>query len=179
MLTEDSGVGVQRFSTKYVALEDRMLLLVEEKSRYVNALWLTRRMLNNLILPLLKTLNTLPSVQAVPSGQALIVQKFSQLDAVSGIKKQPPISVDFAGPQESNESLVTAVDVHKKRRKVVLVFRAEPNIEQALPLTEKGLRQWLSVLQNQYQAAGWAETFWPSWMGQQGERAGLPGVHLN
>lgn len=179
MLSQDSSIEAQRFSTKYVALEDRVQLLVEGKSGRVHALWLTRRLLNNLIVPLLETLNTLPSVQAVPKGQASIMQQFSQSDAVSGIKKQPPVSADRPSQQESKESLVSAVDVHKKRRKVVLVFKTEADIEQSLPLTEKGLRQWLSVLHSQYQAAGWAETFWPSWMSQKDERRGPSAVHLN
>lgn len=167
-----------RFTTRYDQAEDRIQLLIERPEEEVLTLWLTRRLLNRLLPPLLERLEGTGPVAGSdaeaagaagagqgPQGQPAAVQRFQQEAAVSAIERQPAVTPDPAAPPEQRLGyLVTSIDIRTGPRKVVLDFKCGEDLLHSLPLGGDTERQWLSILYSQYRTARWAEPFWPSWM---------------
>ena len=164
----DAQTGVHRFTTRYVAAEDRLRLSVELKQGEVRVLWLTRRLLNRLVPRLLERLDG-PGAAAPPAGtaapeKARVVQQFTQAAAVGAIRKQPAVAPSEATPQRQMAYVVTEVDIRSGPRALVLDLKGAADMVQPLPFTEEALRQWLGVVKSQYEAGGWREALWPDWM---------------
>ncbi|RMF17307.1 MAG: hypothetical protein D6757_01440 [Alphaproteobacteria bacterium] len=174
----DSGSEVHRFTTKYVPAEDRIQILMELKSGEVQVLWLTRRLLNLLLPRLLHRLEGTPeAVQKPAESRALAVQRFSQQAAVRTIRPQPPVTLDEQTPQRP-AAVAAEVDIRTGGGRLFLDFRDAAGRQlPSLPFGEQMLRQWLGVVQAQYRAGGWNETFWPAWMAPAAEETPLR--HLN
>lgn len=157
---------VRRFTTRYVAQEDRIRLSVELASDAVQIYWLTRRLLNLLVPRLLERLDQSPSTRAAPRVQAQVAQKFSQQAAVSSLQKQKDVAprAAQAGTAPVVSVVVTSLDIRHTKGGVVLDLKGGADVLQSLPFGENELRQWLNVVFRQYEAGGWHETFWPAWL---------------
>jgi len=156
--------AVNRFTTLFDPAEDRIKLLLELKTGEVQVLWLTRRLLNRLLPPLLGGLEAAPAVQTVPKPQAQAVQRFNQAAAVGGMQRQKAVTPTREAPQKQIAMLVTSVDIRAGQSNRILDLKGGKDILQSLPFSEEALRQWLDVVHSQYRNAGWSEPFWPSWM---------------
>lgn len=154
---------IRRFTTQYEPVQDRVRLSIELKDE-VQVLWLTRRLLSRLIPPLLKRMDTMPSVLMAPKPQVQVAQRFSQQAAVSNLKRQKNVVPTPETPQKRAATLVTSIKVRSGTKGVVLDFKGGEELLQSLPFSEVGLRQWLSVLYHNYNSADWSETFWPAWI---------------
>lgn len=159
---------VHRFTTRYVAVEDRIRLSIELKDGTVQLLWLTRRLLNRLLPRLLNRLAgdiqmAQPATVSTPRRDK-VVQKFTQQAAVGAIQPQPAVVPSENTPQRGIAVVVTKVEILTGPRSLVLAFRGGADILQSLPFTEEALRQWLGVLYIQYKTGEWREAFWPEWM---------------
>lgn len=157
---------VKRFTTQYIPSEDRIQIRLETKSDGVQVLWVTRRLLNNLLPVLFKrfsleTIN-LPA-DNVPRVRA--IQRFSQSAAVGKIKAQKPVEDSQSKPLKDTNVLVSAIDVKILKSSVELVFKNDAR-GKCFPIKfhETMMRQWLGILYSRYQVAGWRESFWPDWM---------------
>lgn len=155
---------VHRFTTRYDVSEDRFQILVEMEGGEVQVLWLTRRLLNNLVPVLLEKLESGPVVKNVPAPKSQAVQKFAQAAAVGGLKKQKSVTPPTKTSEEPSHALITSVDLKVSQRALSLTFKSGQTLAQSLQLTEPALRQWLGIIHKQYQAAGWSEALWPAWM---------------
>lgn len=157
---------IRRFTTQYEPVEDRVRLSIELKDE-VQVLWLTRRLLSLLIPSLLERMDTMPSVQLAPKPQVQVAQRFSQQAAVSNLKRQKNVVATPETPQKRVATLVTSIQVRSGKKGMVLDFKGGEHILRSLPFSEVGLRQWLSVLHQNYSCANWAEAFWPSWISSE------------
>lgn len=159
---------VHRFTTRYVAVEDRVALSIELKDGTVRLLWLTRRLLNRLVPRLLDRLIAEPQwghPAAVSTPQRnKVVQKFTQQAAVSGIQRQPAVVPSEKTPQRGVAIVITEIDILTGPQSLALAFKGGKDVLQSLPFSEEALRQWLGVVYLQYKVGGWRETFWPDWM---------------
>jgi hypothetical protein len=156
---------VTRFTTEFVPLEDRMRLALEGNEGRVRLVWLTRRLLFQMLPKLLEVFGppeTTPS--ATVRHQAR--QGFNQQAAVSSIERQKPVRVASPDVQQDPDILVWSIDIQKQSpRQVTLVFKSQDEAEsQAIPFNPPALRQWLSVLHQQFQLTGWRADFWPKWI---------------
>lgn len=156
---------VKRFTTQYVQAEDRMQILVERKSGDVQVLWLTRRLLNNLVPTLLDKVVTAPADPSVPKPKAEAVQKFTQAAAVGNLKKQKNVQPSAQDSDHHHVPLITSVDITVGSKALELVFKSDGDVtEQSLRFANVPLRQWLSIVHSRYRVAGWSEPFWPDWI---------------
>jgi len=154
---------VHRFTTRYVPSEDRVQLLIELEDTDVQVLWLTRRLLNRLLPPLLKRFDV-SSTDKRKAAAAAAVQRFTQAAAVSGIKRQKAVTRTPTTAQSVADTVVTSIDIRIGDRKAVFHLKVGDDTLRSIPMTEQALRQWLNMLYKQYQAAGWIEAFWPNWI---------------
>lgn len=160
---------LQRITTEYIELEDRIRLSGELANGNTVVLWLTQRLLNRLIPHLTGWLSRqIAPASSIPSVQAAhqdIVQGFAQQAARAQLVPEQPVRPSSEGAGWR----VDSVDIAQGEEAVALTFKGEGEAQATLPLAAQPLRQWLGIVFDQYQRGEWRTTVWPGWM-----EAGLP-----
>ena len=171
---------LQRITTTYVDVEDRLRLTGVLANGTVVQLWLTQRLLGRLVPPLTSWLernallvaeHALPG--AAPAAKVALadqemVQGFAQQSAWAQLKPQPPVHA----ASDSATWVVTNVQLSLGPQTVLLTLKnhtpTQPTV--ALNLNAQLLRQWLGIVFDQVLLAQWPTACWPAWMhdGQPG-----------
>ncbi len=148
-----------RITTEYSEVEDRVLLLGEEKDGARVEVWLTQRLLARIAPVLAKRLEESAGESPAPE----LLNAFEQARASSSIKPAPRV------PRKdvARSLLVESVDVTFGGAGVRLVFKDGGGEACGLTFTNLVLRQWLSILYAATRSAGWRSDFWPQWMAQE------------
>lgn len=157
-------IALQRFTTEYVELEDRIRVSGELANGDTVVLWLTQRLLNRLVPHLTAWLaRQVAPASSIPSVQASyqdIMQGFAQQAARTQLVPEPPVRA--SSPMAAWR--VCAVDITQGEDAVVLTFKAEAVAHATLTLAAQPLRQWLSIVFEQFLRGEWPTTAWPAWM---------------
>lgn len=148
---------LQRITTEFVDVEDRILLRGQTTADQVVMIWLTQRLLGRLIPHLLGWLEK----QSVMDAQlAEVLQGFAQQAARTDLPPQAPVQCKA----DTCAWLVLSVDVVSAEEVLQLVFKGADDLSASLSLGAQALRQWLNILHDQYRVAGWPLQLWPQWM---------------
>jgi hypothetical protein len=153
---------LQRVTTEYVPVEDRIRISGETGDGATIVLWLTQRLLN-LLVPQLTG-----GLERPDATSDALLQGFAQQAAEASLAPQP--AVEAMSPAASWR--VDTVDILSGPEGAALTFRADEGCAARLSLASEPLRQWLGILRRQYATAGWGDRVWPDWM----EQASAPGV---
>lgn len=149
-------IQLERVTTAYVAAEDRMRLTGESISGEVYSLWFSQRMLRLMLPQVLQWLHK----QVAQMPMADVHQSFVQQSAKAELVPQAPVLAEAA-----NQSwLVHTVDMSFGANGVSLVFKGEASLSAGLSLTDRQLRQWLSILYDMHVRAQWPLEIWPDWL---------------
>lgn len=167
---------LQRITTTFVDSEDRIRLCGEAASNQTVVLWLTQRLLNRLVPHLLAWLEQQTSITGGVGSdvRADVVNSFAQQAALASLAQQPPVQAHAA----QTVWLVQSVDMTTSADAIRLTFNDSPtsgqqrsNLQACLSMQALPLRQWLSILHEQCQRAGWvsapphaASDIWPEWI---------------
>lgn len=173
-----SSSELTRVTVHYVPEEDRVRLSGRTTDQRVVALWLTQRLLSRLLVRLFPLLQ--PPEQGV-AGAPRAAPVRSQLQAMAQDaarlehKRVAPVS-----PPETGW-LVREVTLRIELRRVRLGWCANKGEVASMTLTPEALRQWLNILYDAWQEAGWPSALWPTWMAQSARPAsgtrGMPLMH--
>lgn len=145
---------LKRATTKYIAREDRIRLTAENTSGQVVTLWFTQRLLNRVVPYLCEWLERRESHD---------LQDFAQQRAVAGLREQAPVR----GPGDAEGALVRSLDIKTSKAGLMLAFQGQADSAAGLlQLSPRALRQWLSILHDQYVQAGWPVEVWPDWVAE-------------
>ncbi len=150
---------LQRATTEYIDSEDRLRLSGTVDGQQTVVLWLTHRLLQRLLPPLLTWLDK-RQPDAVP--RADVLHSFAQQQAQSKLPRQAPVQAKA----ESQTWLVTSIDITSSDQAVRLIFKGRQQEAAQLTLTPIQLRQWLGILHAGYRAAQWPLDAWPVWMAE-------------
>lgn len=160
---------LQRVTTEYVPVEDRIRISGETADGATIVLWLTQRLLN-LLIPRLTG-----GLERAGSTSDALLQEFAQQAAEASLPPQP--AVEATAPAASWR--VDSVDIVSGAEGAALTFRSEDGGAARLSMATEHLRQWLGILRRQYGAAGWIDRVWPAWMEEAtplAAKAPAPGV---
>jgi hypothetical protein len=144
-------LDLQRITTDYIETEDRIRLVAEigaantSSAAYTLVLWLTRRLLDRLIPHL--TLWLEQQQGNVPRLD--ILHSFVQQTAERQLEPESPVSIK----QNTQHWLVETVDIRTGTEQLQLTFKNAARQAASLNLAATPLRQWLSILHQQYQVA--------------------------
>ena len=139
-----------RITSTYVSTEDRISLVGEDEIGEHQRLWLTQRLLSQLVENLL---DWLPQAH---DG----VQEIAQQVAQSKHEPEHPVTAS----SECLNWLVKEITIESSRGVMGLQFKSDKCEYVAIVrFNEISLRQWLDILFRQYQHAGWISVDWPSW----------------
>ena len=172
--------GIKRFTTEYMAEEDRLRLSLETNDGEVRLLWLTRRLVIRLVPQLVKLLSqntALLGEQGAPRTDN--AQRRSQMSALGQLEQQSPVRPD-AEQGAVAEHLITRLSGRLARGAVLVDFKiGEDTLIQTVPFPEAALRQWLVVVEACFRKGEWAEEIWPDWISVKGGEDGPDPVRLN
>jgi hypothetical protein len=157
---------VRRFTTDYIAVEDRIRLSIEHKARSVQILWLTRPLLKNLLVELIKTIDAAPSMgtNVDVSMKGTAHKRFTQQAAEASLTSQKPVRAQPSHTQAVVAMLVTSINMRKEQAVLTMEFKGCGRVLEAIPFSIEALRQWLGVLYKCYRRADWEGDFWPTWI---------------
>ena len=158
MMTSFSGAkmkGIKRISSEFIAVEDRIRLSVEYEDDEVAVLWLTKRLLDRLILPLCVWIEN--DVGTDISNK--IINSFVQEQAYSEIKKQESVKIS----ESVSDWLVMSIDINRSAASAKITFRGIENQCGFIEFEKNAIRQWLGIIHRQYIVADWDMSIWPNW----------------
>lgn len=174
MMTDENMLGVmeftpltvKQFTTHYSASEDRIQVFLECGQSGVQALWLTRRLLNSLLSTLFAKIIGVPSGATADNiTKTDAIHKFAQSAAVGKLSSNKNSLSGSKRDSNYEKYLITEIDIKRQRKVLEIIFKTEGNGKMfSIRFTDTTLRQWLSILYSRYQVAGWTETFWPTWL---------------
>lgn len=150
---------LQRLTTEYIEIEDRIRITGEVSAADTVVMWLNQRLLLRLLPHLFLWLEK-QSESPLPSE---IAQSFAQEAAKANLTAETPVE----RRSSSTETLVVAVDLSPSAESMRLGFRAEDKVVASLSLNPIALRQWLSILQTLWTSAEWPREPWPTWIVDQ------------
>ena len=172
-------IHLQRITTEYVNTEDRIRLSGEVEENTSIVLWLTQRLLAQLITHLLdlvekQSLDMATTDSANPAPASSLMQGFAQQAAQAELAPEVPVQAT----DSAQSWLVLEVDFSiSTEGALVLVFKRDAGAaaqqegadagKATLTVEAKQLRQWLRIVHAQWRQAGWPLTFWPTWMDEQ------------
>jgi hypothetical protein len=141
-------------TSQYIALEDRLRLLGETAAGESYTLWLSGRLLRNLVPSLVSWL--------IPSSSNQSYQAVMQEAAKAKQEQCSPVVAQTA----AHVWLVHQVDLQDLGQTLGLVFSCPgpPKHKVCWFLNNTGLRQWLNILYSQTQQAQWVGIDWPDWL---------------
>jgi len=156
--TDSSDLG--RITVKYVEREDRIWLAGQTSQGEAVIVWITRRLLDRLLLRLVQRLENSLKVEREDALRANAMQSFAQQAARSISTPKTPVHVSA----EAAQWLAYSVDVSFAPRSVRLSFHGEEARRVDLTLEEGKLRQLLNILYEMYRRADWPTNAWPQWV---------------
>ncbi len=163
---------LQRITTEYVEVEDRLRLSAEVQGGPPVVLWLSQRLLVRLLPGFIHWLDG----QGGPDASySQLMQGFAQQAAQSELTPQAPVIATAAG----SVWLVQSVDVGASAQMMRLTFRGGTGQAATLNLEAKPLRQWLSIVRGLCQKAGWPMDAWPDWFEAGVQTSGPKGLTLH
>ena len=158
---------LQRITSEYIESEDRIRLTGLNEAELTQSLWLTQRLLLNLLTHFLNWLEQeTPEVtgrSAIESTAKSALQGIAQQSASQELTEQPAVTPSL----DSNTWLVTEVDISSADEAVSLVFKSADGQQAELGFSVQQLRQWLGIIHSLWRQAQWPMALWPDWMDEE------------
>jgi len=161
---------LERITTKYIDVEDRIQLSGQTGSLTPVVIWLTQRLLQRLIPVVLKDLE-----RQRQGALGEVLQGFAQQAARAGTVPQAPVQFNERSPAW----LARKVDVTPSKTTLQLVFHGAEGQTAVLALAVDPLRQWLNILYDVCFKAQWPLDVWPAWIRESVMPASLQPVLLH
>lgn len=179
-------INLQRITTEYTESEDRIRLSGEGEDGQTIVLWLTQRLLAQVIVHLLglieKQSPDLSTTSPSKTPKSSLLQGFEQQAAQAELSPELPVET----VPSSQNWLIQEVDITlNPEGTLALVFKRDVGSKTAqsdtgkatLVVEAKQLRQWLGMVHVQWQRAGWPLALWPRWMDEVPTSGGLNPLH--
>lgn len=174
-LEEGRAFTVETFTARYDPIEDRMCLNAVDATGAKQAIYLTRRLMDQIIPAVAKHLEE-KTQKGVP---AKVVQSMSQ-ERVRQVRKAErplePVQADLETPRW----LCTTIQMKKQPTGLALTLIGGKSCAAQVPLADPHLRTVLDILRASYVKARWDLCVFPDWLGpQQGAVGQGAQVRLN
>jgi len=170
---------LQRITTEYIPAEDRIRIVGKLADSSTITLWITRRLIILLLPYLIEWLQKRMTHSALRNrvgadlstashGSALseVMQGFAQQAAILAMGELDPTPV--RAREQGKEHLVRTADIISNDLGVRVVFKFghadEGDRRYFMTMEQEPLRQWLYILHNQTELAGWSISSWPEWI---------------
>ncbi len=159
-------VELQRVTTEYVEIEDRIRLSGAVEHGAPVVIWLSQRLLARLIPPLLGWLDG----RASDPAHAQLLHGFAQQAAMGALLPQAPVRA----ATDTSHWLALSIDIGIAEQAVSLSFVGVDGQRARMSLAPQPLRQWLNIVYDAYLKAEWPLALWPAWLHERGGESSVP-----
>jgi hypothetical protein len=163
-----------RFTTEYVAREDRIRVTATDRQGQFHVLWLTRLLMDRMLAALFKLVDSSGGDSRASALADKMIKAARQEAATAQLTPGPPV----VAPAEQQGWLVTNINL-KLRDGVLLIQFSDDGGHSAY--AEIGLlhvHQWLAILFANYRRGGWESPVWTDWFVEaQAQRPAAIAVH--
>ena len=160
--SDNRPFAIQTFTARYDAIEDRICLNAVDASGSKQAIYLTRRLMDQIIPVLAKHLE-----EKTPKGvPADVVQSMTQERVRQARKAElpaEPIQADLETPRW----LCTTIQMSKQPAGLAVTLTGDAACKAQIPLADPHLRTVLDIFCNSYAKAGWDMRVFPDWLGPE------------
>lgn len=159
---EERPCVVQTFTARYDPIEDRICLNTVDVKGAKQAIYLTRRLMDQIIPVVAKHLED-KTPKGVPAD---IVQSMTQERVRQARKAEPPaepVQTDLKTPRW----LCTTVQMQKQPAGLAVTLTGDAACKAQIPLADPNLRTVLDIFRNTYAKAGWDLRVFPDWLGTE------------
>ncbi|WP_191602253.1 hypothetical protein [Marinomonas algicola] len=178
---------IDRVTSKYDEVQDRMLFVCAMNDESVTSIWMTQRLLTRFVPILLNWLQEQMDVSDKVQAEAF--HSLAQTRAQVAMKENSPVIAPTKRDEEevqrntpvivsgrADEWLATTITLSKRPQELVLkISEADEVNAVVLPLPVAALRQWLCALQLLTKRSEWAVE-WPTWLATE-ESAPVSSIH--
>jgi hypothetical protein len=175
-LAQDPSVGaperertfaVHAFTARYDPIEDRICLNAVDATGAKQTIYLTRRLLDQIIPVMAKHLE-----EKTPKGvPADVVQSMTQ-ERVRQARKAEPPAEPVRADLETPRWLCATIQMNKQPSGLAVTLTGEAACKAEIPLADPNLRTVLDIFRNTYAKAGWDMRAFPDWLGPEQAAAG-------
>ena len=163
----ESSFVVQTFTARYDPIEDRICLNALDASGSTQAIYLTRRLMDQIIPVVAKHLEE-QTPKGVPTD---VVQSMTQ-ERVRQARKAEPTAEPVQAELDTPRWLCTTIQMNKLPSGLAVTLSGEAAFKAQIPLADLHLRTVLDILRNTYAKAGWDLRMFPDWLGPEQAAAG-------
>ncbi|HEV8034166.1 hypothetical protein [Yoonia sp.] len=167
-LGEERSFAVQMFTARYDLIEDRICLNAVDATGAKQVIYLTRRLMDQLIPVFIKHLEE-KTPKGVPTD---VVQSMTQ-ERVRQVRKAEtparPVNTDLETPRW----LCTTMQMRKQPAGLLMMLTGDAACNAQIPLTDQQLRAVLDIFRNAYAKAGWDLYLFPEWLAPAKAEVGL------
>lgn len=162
---------LNRLTSEYIEAEDRFRLTGEDQDGNALRLWLTQRLALRIVSHLVKDISTRsPEAIQNPSQDDdanKLLQESAQQAAQADLTPQEAVT----STSSTRALLIQEVDINRAADGAV-GFIFKDSVDEAAEKVTLGfepqqLRQWLTILHQQWLLAQWPVTVWPEWISGQ------------
>jgi hypothetical protein len=150
--------NIASITLSYVAEEDRIHIAARMQDDAAIRFWLTQRLARSLVRTLATHLEKAENIPLATVRTAVMAQE--QAQAVSAIRHTPPVVAETAAPTH----LISTINLKISPDHIGLFLESDLDSTPGIVLDRMMVRQWLSMLQRQFEAGGWPLDIWPGWM---------------
>ena len=153
---------VQTFTARYDSIEDRICLNAVDASGGKQAIYLTRRLMDQIIPVVAKHLEG-KTPKGVPAD---VVQSMTQERVRQARKAEAPpepVQADLETPRW----LCTTIQMSKQPAGLAMTLTGDAACKAQIPLADPNLRTVLDIFRNTYAKAGWDPCVFPDWLGSE------------
>ena len=159
---QQSDFQVLTFTVRYNSVEDRMILHVVNREGIKQGIYITRRLMDQLVPVFAKHLEE-KTPQGVPAD---LVQSMTQEQVRQQRQEEPPsktVAVDAQVPHW----LCKTIHINKQPAGLAVTLTDDAHFTVQLPLVEADLRTVLDIFRNSYVQASWGLDVFPEWSSPQ------------
>ena len=164
---EERSFAVQTFTARYDPIEDRICLNAVDATGAKQAIYLTRRLMDQIIPVVAKHLE-----EKTPKGvPADVVQSMTQ-ERVRQARKAKPPAEPVQADLETPRWLCTTIQMSKQPSGLAVTLTGDVACKAQIPLADPHLRTVLDIFRNSYAKAGWDLRVFPDWLGADKAQVG-------
>lgn len=149
---------IDSITLSYVSEEDRIHLAARMEDASTIRFWLTQRLARSLVHALGSYVEKAEGIPLATVRQAVMAQE--QARAVATIRRKQPVVARAASPVH----LIKTINLKLLPEQARLQFESSLDSSPYIVLDRTTIRQWLKMLQRQFEAGGWPLDTWPGWM---------------
>lgn len=164
---EERPFAVQTFTARYDLIEDRICLNAVDGSGAKQAIYLTRRLMDQFIPVVAKHLE-----EKTPKGvPADVIQSMTQ-ECVRQARKAEPPAEPVQADLETLRWLCTTIQMSKQPAGLAVTLTGEAACKAQILLADPHLRTVLDIFRNSYATARWDLRVFPEWLRPEQAAAG-------